>query len=98
MGSYGAKGYCATSAKHFEELLRQCVNEGGVKVLEVPIDYEWANSLLDEELPRAMAAAHPQTASVRDNSLSNCGQCLSSSPLLICPPPTPTSGDFNKTS
>ena len=65
MDSYGAKGYRATSAGHYEELLQQCVNEGGVKLLEVPIDYEWSNSLLDEELPRAMAATHPHTASVR---------------------------------
>ena len=65
MRSFGAKGYRATSADHFEELLQQCVNGGGVKLLEVPIDYEWANSVLDEELPRAMAATHPQTASVR---------------------------------
>ena len=90
--SYGAKGYRATSASHFEELLHKCVSEEGVKLLEVPIDYEWANSVLDKELPGLLAATHNQNSAVRaahgDRSLnvylwSHCTFVyVSSNPLL----------------
>jgi acetolactate synthase-1/2/3 large subunit len=52
--SYGVKGYRVTSADEFTEILRECLHHSpkGPKLIEVPIDYTWANEILDVELPR----------------------------------------------
>lgn len=48
--SYGVRGHRATSAKHFDELLQQCLNAKGIDVIEVPIDYSENVKVLNKEL------------------------------------------------
>ncbi|CAM6082216.1 unnamed protein product [Calypogeia fissa] len=52
--SYGAKGYRVTAADEFHQTLDKCLTGGGVNLIEVPIDYTWANAILDHELPGIM--------------------------------------------
>jgi acetolactate synthase-1/2/3 large subunit len=50
--SYGAKGYRATSSADYSQILHDCLyHVKGVKLVEVPVDYTWANEILDHELP-----------------------------------------------
>eukprot|EP00250_Pteridium_aquilinum_P001226 c11433_g1_i1 orf=512-3865(-) len=51
--SYGAKGYRVTKADEFLKLLHECLflSPPGVKLIEVPVEYESANVILDKELP-----------------------------------------------
>ncbi|CAM6019689.1 unnamed protein product [Sphagnum balticum] len=51
--SYGAKGYCVRSANELSWMLHDCIfgSTSGVKLIEVPLDYTWANQILDHELP-----------------------------------------------
>ncbi|CAK9221777.1 unnamed protein product [Sphagnum troendelagicum] len=50
--SYGAKGYRATSSADYSQILHDCLHHvKGVKLVEVPVDYTWANEILDHELP-----------------------------------------------
>jgi len=52
--SYGVKGYRVTSADEFSHLLHECLHTSpeGPKLIEVPVDYAWANEILDKEIPR----------------------------------------------
>jgi acetolactate synthase-1/2/3 large subunit len=52
--SYGVKGYRVTSADEFSHILKECLhtNPEGPKLIEVPVDYTWANDILDNEIPR----------------------------------------------
>ncbi|XP_073387654.1 uncharacterized protein [Physcomitrium patens] len=51
--SYHVKGYRVTRADEFSDILHECfyTSKDGVKLVEVPIDYTWANEILDHELP-----------------------------------------------
>ena len=48
--SYGAKGYCASSDKQFQEILRQCLDSDGVHIIELPIDYSQNHEILNVKL------------------------------------------------
>lgn len=63
--SYGAKGYRVTSADEYSKILHECLhgNHEGVKVVEVPVDYTWANEILDHELPKFIQKRKSQEAS-----------------------------------
>ncbi|KAH7438383.1 hypothetical protein KP509_04G012500 [Ceratopteris richardii] len=54
--SYGAIGYRVTNADEYLKLLHECLflSPHGVKLIEVPVKYEWANHILDKELPGLM--------------------------------------------
>ena len=47
--SYGAKGHRVTTSDEYEKLLSQALEEGGVHVIEVPVDYS-ENEKLTKEL------------------------------------------------
>lgn len=54
--SYGAKAYRVSSAANLKEVLHKCIHEEvGVKLVEVPVSYKWANQILDTELPGIIA-------------------------------------------
>eukprot|EP00897_Mesotaenium_endlicherianum_P005715 jgi/Mesen1/5171/ME000257S04450 len=63
--SYGAKGFRVTSAANLAEVLHEClhVQNEGVKLIEVPVDYQWANDILDNELPGIMAKKRQENSS-----------------------------------
>jgi len=48
--SYGAHGHRVTSAAEFAPLLERCLNEPGVHLIEVPIDYSDNNRILNHEI------------------------------------------------
>ena len=48
--SYGAKGYRVTKADEFLPLLRQCLKNKGVQLIDVPIDYSENEKVLHKEL------------------------------------------------
>ena len=54
--SYGAKGHRVTSAKHLTELLHKCLNETGVQLIEVPMDYSENDRILNKEIKQVSAA------------------------------------------
>eukprot|EP00249_Psilotum_nudum_P024196 c29119_g3_i1 orf=154-3498(+) len=51
--SYGAKGYRVTKSDELLKHLHDCLflSPPGVKLIEVPIDYQWSNEILNKELP-----------------------------------------------
>ncbi|XP_024366341.1 uncharacterized protein [Physcomitrium patens] len=77
--SYHVKGYRVTRADEFSDILHECfyTSKDGVKLVEVPIDYTWANEILDHELPgmfvkrKSEAAAGVSTGNFR--SFGKCG-------------------------
>ncbi len=44
--SYGAKGYRIEKTEEFLPTMQRCLDEGGVNVIEVPIDYAENASLV----------------------------------------------------
>ncbi len=52
--SYGAKGWRVSSAGAFLPLLEQCLQDPGVHLLDVPIDYSTSDEKLNKALPRSM--------------------------------------------
>ncbi|KAL3684665.1 hypothetical protein R1sor_002687 [Riccia sorocarpa] len=71
--SYGAKGYRVTDADEFSKLLQECLHGDsakGVKLIEVPVDYEWANHILDHELPGIISDIMPESKPKISYSLS----------------------------
>jgi acetolactate synthase-1/2/3 large subunit len=48
--SYGAKGHLVENAESFVPLINQCFEEGGVHVIELPVDYSENNKVLIDEL------------------------------------------------
>ncbi len=48
--SYGAKGVRITSAEHFAPCLEKALQEGGVQLLELPVDYSENEKVLTKEL------------------------------------------------
>ncbi len=50
--SYGATGHCVTSAEELGPVLARAMNQGGVQLVEVPVDYSENNRVFNEELGR----------------------------------------------
>jgi acetolactate synthase-1/2/3 large subunit len=48
--SYGANGHRVESAESFLPLLQKCYEEGGVHLVELPVDYSENHKVLIEEL------------------------------------------------
>lgn len=48
--SYGAKGYRPNSCEEFDEILQKCLNEKGVHVIDLAVDYSLNHSILNELL------------------------------------------------
>ncbi len=48
--SYGASGHRVTAADDFAPLLRQCYRDGGIHIVETPIDYSENKRVLIDEL------------------------------------------------
>lgn len=63
--SYGAKGFRVTSAEDYSQVLHDCLYHlpEGVKLIEVPVDYTWANEILDHELPGLFKRRKSQSGS-----------------------------------
>jgi acetolactate synthase I/II/III large subunit len=49
--AYGARGHRVESADGLEPLLARCLEEGGVHLIDVPVDYSNDNHILNEEIP-----------------------------------------------
>ncbi|OAE25968.1 hypothetical protein AXG93_1712s1480 [Marchantia polymorpha subsp. ruderalis] len=88
--SYGAKGYRVTAADEFSKILQECLHgsERGVKLIEVPVDYTWANMILDKELPGIINDIMPATKPRISYSLS----MASNVPQTVDEVPSPTRG------
>jgi acetolactate synthase-1/2/3 large subunit len=54
--SYGASGHRLTTTADLEPLLRKCLDEGGVHLVEVPVDYSDNDRILNQELPQRSKA------------------------------------------
>jgi len=48
--SYGAQGHRVTKTEELQQLLKHCLNQKGVQVIDVPIDYSENVRVLNEEL------------------------------------------------
>jgi acetolactate synthase-1/2/3 large subunit len=46
--AYGAKGHRVESTKSFVPLIDQCFKEGGVHLIDLPVDYSENAKVLDE--------------------------------------------------
>jgi acetolactate synthase I/II/III large subunit len=49
--AYGARGHRVESADGFAPLVARCLEEGGVQLVDVPVDYGEDNYILNEEIP-----------------------------------------------
>lgn len=49
--SYGAKGYRLQKADELVPLMRDCQQQGGVHIIDVPVDYSENNTILNEQIP-----------------------------------------------
>lgn len=79
--SYGVKGYRVTSADEFLHILKECLhtNPEGPKLIEVPVDYTWANDILDNEIPRLFESHKGDIEAASDISKT----LASASPIAI---------------
>jgi acetolactate synthase-1/2/3 large subunit len=59
--AYGAHGHRPASAAEFGELLSRCLLQGGVHVIDLPVDYGDDARILSDEVPRLAAALPPPT-------------------------------------
>ena len=50
--SYGAKGHRVENVESFVPLINQCFEEGGVHLIELPVDYSENNKVLIDELKK----------------------------------------------
>ncbi len=48
--SYGLKGHCVSRTEDFAPLLNQCFEDGGVHIVELPVDYTENTKVLIDEL------------------------------------------------
>ena len=48
--SYGAKGHRVASTESFVSLINQCFKEGGVHLIDLPVDYSENTKVLIDEL------------------------------------------------
>ena len=56
--SYGAKGHHLGEGDRLEELLTEAFANGGVHLIDVPVDYSRNGDLLFEEIPKASSELH----------------------------------------
>lgn len=49
--AYGAGGHRVESADDFASTVERCLQEGGVHLVDVPVDYGEDNFILNEEIP-----------------------------------------------
>jgi acetolactate synthase I/II/III large subunit len=49
--AYGARGHRVESADGFAPSVERCLEEGGVHLVDVPVDYDEDNHILNEEIP-----------------------------------------------
>ena len=54
--SYGATGHRLEATDDLAPLLKKCLDEGGVHLIDVPIDYSQNDRILNVELPKRSAA------------------------------------------
>ncbi len=54
--SYGAKGHRLEHTEALEGLMQDCLDAGGVHLVDVPVDYSRNVALLNEEIPRLSKA------------------------------------------
>tara|TARA_Y100001934_G_C12371237_1_gene786429 strand:+ start:1665 stop:3305 length:1641 start_codon:yes stop_codon:yes gene_type:complete len=54
--SYGASGHRLEATADLETLIEKCQSEGGVHVIDVPVDYSDNDRILNQELPERSAA------------------------------------------
>ena len=54
--SYGATGHRLERTEDLEPLLRRCLDEGGVHLVDVPVDYSENDHILNRELPERSSA------------------------------------------
>lgn len=57
--AYGAKGYRLSATAELQPLIKQCMDQGGVHLIDVPVDYSMNNQLLNEEIPANSAKLTP---------------------------------------
>jgi len=57
--AYGAKGYRLSATDELQPLIKQCMEQGGVHLIDVPVDYSMNNQLLNEEIPEKSAKLIP---------------------------------------
>ena len=53
--AFGAGGHRVASAEELTTVLAKCLQEGGVHLVDVPVDYEGDNFVLNEEIPGILA-------------------------------------------
>jgi len=53
--SYGAHGHRLQATEDFIGLIKSCQEQGGVHLLDVPIDYSENDHILNKELPQLSA-------------------------------------------
>lgn len=54
--SYGAKGHRLSSADELMPLLQTCLDQGGVHLIDAPVDYSENDFILNQELPKLSKA------------------------------------------
>lgn len=54
--AYGAKGYRVESTEALAPILNDCLNQKGVHVIDVPVDYSKNHQLLNVDIPKRSAA------------------------------------------
>lgn len=54
--SYGAQGHRLEATDDFVPLLKKCQEEGGVHLIDIPVDYSENDQILNKELPERSAA------------------------------------------
>ena len=57
--AYGASGYRLNSTDELQPLMKKCMEQGGVHLIDVPVDYSMNNQLLNEEIPEKSAKLIP---------------------------------------
>ncbi|MGB6220725.1 acetolactate synthase large subunit [Haloferula sp.] len=49
--AYGAKGHRVTGSNELKPLISQCLDQGGVHLIDLPVDYSENDRILNQELP-----------------------------------------------
>lgn len=53
--AYGASGYRLSETGELQPLMKKCMEQGGVHLIDVPVDYSMNNQLLNQEIPKRAA-------------------------------------------
>jgi len=57
--AYGANGYRLSKTDELQPLMQKCMEQGGVHLIDVPVDYSMNNSLLNHEIPQKASEITP---------------------------------------